>query len=1063
MTSSSSTSSSANNVPASILERVLAELEEDSVEPLKAAASKLLNMILHQERVAKDLLSKKCNGIALVLTALEFSSEVILCETLVAIVNALSSRSSKGAVVLVNRGASRVLLKCLGKTAQKGPKSENLTSSLLQTLADIAPKDKKIAVKARLNGVLPVLVSILKKNFNNGKVFAPALKLMKICSANGNNAICLGRIGAISTLASYISMHSEIRLAATHSHTLLHAMSAMANLSGPRMNISQVVERGVVKLMVSMSKEWAKKDQRQRWVDLRKAMLVVLKAVVSHERGKKAFIQAGGVNVCFNIFRNLNEGTEMDILFSILALLIKKCHSKQLLPVPKGPSRVFDIPCGARRLLACTGASDEEDSDEQDSSVKDDTNLPSIENLEIINNQSVSYSIDVKNLRPVLIVDEKELKLYDTFFPEWNWVKTKEDIIGEQPKNLPTKSVTPFVSVTPIHQSSDYTKTGAEPLYKKPPSLQKTIGFREIERIVSKDKFEALVVYDVHKTAPGKCEFAGAANNKTKLPPFAELSSNNFSSSSSSLSSSSSTLSSSSEKKKKKYGKSTPFTSCNCNTNLLHFESRFESGNLRQAILVGENEYDLLLDPDINTDCHLQWFFFQISNTTAHTSYKFNIINLEKSNSQFNFGMQPVFYSHTENESKGTGWQRTGTSILYYKNHYRRWGTEEDNNNNDTSGSLKSLKGDRHASFFTATFTITCSYENDKCFLAYHYPYTYTNLMDHLRALEASPMGQSRMQRQSLCTTLGGNDCPVLTISNFSSINSVKSRNTSSNNNLKDGSSSSNTTTGSNNPTYDSVPLVERKYIFISARVHPGESNSSWIMKGFLDFLLGPSEHAKRLCGLYVFKIVPMLNPDGVINGNHRCSLAGCDLNRQWIIPDRILHPTVYHTKCLLLNLKAKGKLPIFYCDFHGHSRKKMAFMYGCNNPSTLYDPEQDFPKILNDIAPAFSFKACRFAVEKYKESTARVVVYSEMGITRSYTLESSYCGADRGPYKGTHFGLFHLTEMGAYFAQALLELVNDNNSLTNSNSSSSQCVGFDHARMAHYYSDTTSSESEPE
>jgi len=40
-----------------------------------------------------------------------------------------------------------------------------------------------------------------------------------------------------------------------------------------------------------------------------------------------------------------------------------------------------------------------------------------------------------------------------------------------------------------------------------------------------------------------------------------------------------------------------------------------------------------------------------------------------------------------------------------------------------------------------------------------------------------------------------------------------------------------------------------------------------------------------------------MLNPDGVINGNYRCSLAGCDLNRRWKRPSKVLHPTIYATK----------------------------------------------------------------------------------------------------------------------------------------------------------------------
>ncbi len=38
--------------------------------------------------------------------------------------------------------------------------------------------------------------------------------------------------------------------------------------------------------------------------------------------------------------------------------------------------------------------------------------------------------------------------------------------------------------------------------------------------------------------------------------------------------------------------------------------------------------------------------------------------------------------------------------------------------------------------------------------------------------------------------------------------------------------------------------------------------------------------------------------------------------------------------------------------------------------------------------------------MEKSKEATARIVVYKELGVSRSYTVESTYCGADQGPYK---------------------------------------------------------------
>ncbi|OBS77599.1 hypothetical protein A6R68_20012, partial [Neotoma lepida] len=64
--------------------------------------------------------------------------------------------------------------------------------------------------------------------------------------------------------------------------------------------------------------------------------------------------------------------------------------------------------------------------------------------------------------------------------------------------------------------------------------------------------------------------------------------------------------------------------------------------------------------------------------------------------------------------------------------------------------------------------------------------------------------------------------------------------------------------------------------------------------------------------------------------------------------------------------------------------------------------PKKDemLPKILDKLAPAFTMNSCSFLVEKSRASTARVVVWREIGVSRSYTMESSYCGCNQGPYQ---------------------------------------------------------------
>jgi murein tripeptide amidase MpaA len=56
-------------------------------------------------------------------------------------------------------------------------------------------------------------------------------------------------------------------------------------------------------------------------------------------------------------------------------------------------------------------------------------------------------------------------------------------------------------------------------------------------------------------------------------------------------------------------------------------------------------------------------------------------------------------------------------------------------------------------------------------------------------------------------------------------------------------------------------------------------------MEGLLKELVSNNDHAKVLREAFYFKIIPMINVDGVANGNYRFSGAGVDLNRKWKQP----------------------------------------------------------------------------------------------------------------------------------------------------------------------------------
>lgn len=407
----------------------------------------------------------------------------------------------------------------------------------------------------------------------------------------------------------------------------------------------------------------------------------------------------------------------------------------------------------------------------------------------------------------------------------------------------------------------------------------------------------------------------------------------------------------------------------------LAFESRFECGNLKQAKRIGSFEYDLVLSSDLYTNRHMQWYYFRVQNMVPGVTYKFNIINLLKNDSLYNYGMKPLLYSEHEAKVRGLGWKRAGSSISYYK-----------------TSLYKNLLLNREIVYHTLTFHMEFPHEGDTCYLAHCYPYSYTDLELYLRTLMDNRKTAQYVQREVLCKTIAGNNCYALTI------------------------------------TSSQVPESEKLGVVISARVHPGETNASWMMKGMLDFLTSGHHIAEKLRRKFVFKLVPMLNPDGVIVGNYRTNLAARDLNRTYKDPKKESFPTVWHMKNMLEAFK-KDHQVIIYCDLHGHSRKPNVFMYGCTADPKMasmsdFLEERLFPWMMSQKAPdKFSFSGCKFRVRKCKESTARVVMWRQMGIANSFTMEATFCGANFGDMeKGRHFHVGDFEEMGRHFCEVLLE-----------------------------------------
>jgi len=112
-----------------------------------------------------------------------------------------------------------------------------------------------------------------------------------------------------------------------------------------------------------------------------------------------------------------------------------------------------------------------------------------------------------------------------------------------------------------------------------------------------------------------------------------------------------------------------------------------------------------------------------------------------------------------------------------------------------------------------------------------------------------------------------------------------------------------------------------------------------------------------------------MVNVDGVISGNYRSNISGCDINRQWQFPSKKLLPEVYWIKQEVSNNK---KQVAFFLDIHAHSRKMNSFFYGSNRADKA---NKVFPFVCSKLNKFISYNESTFNDDPSKKTTARVML----------------------------------------------------------------------------------------
>uniref|UniRef100_UPI0037E94700 cytosolic carboxypeptidase-like protein 5 n=1 Tax=Semicossyphus pulcher TaxID=241346 RepID=UPI0037E94700 len=353
------------------------------------------------------------------------------------------------------------------------------------------------------------------------------------------------------------------------------------------------------------------------------------------------------------------------------------------------------------------------------------------------------------------------------------------------------------------------------------------------------------------------------------------------------------------------------------------FSSKFDSGNLARVEKVekgsssppgdvapngsapsGSNitpdyEFNVWTQPDCAGTEHengnRSWFYFSVRGAAPGKLLKINVMNMNNQRKLYSQGMAPL------------------VRTLPGKN---RWERVRDRPTSEIVDNQ-----------FILSFTHRLlEVRGATTYFSFCFPFSYTECQEMLQqfdksypnAAQLSPSsapGTVYYHRELLCDSLDGNRVDLLTVTNCSGMQEEREPRLPK------------LFPDTNTPRPHRFP--GKRVFFLSSRVHPGETPSSFVFNGFLNFILrrdDPRAHVLR--NMFVFKLIPMLNPDGVVRGHYRTDSRGVNLNRQYLNPSPELHPSIYAAKTLLL-----------YHHTHNRLHNTQSSSHCTNPPNTRTPP----------------------------------------------------------------------------------------------------------------------------